>query len=225
MKLNSNEVHVWSISLKQNDQVLEQLKLFLSKEEKGRSEKFHSKQDQKNFIIAHGALQDILGRYLEGVKPPLEFIKNKQGKPSLKESLLTFNLSHSGDLALVAVAQGRQIGVDVEKIRKETDIKNIAHRFFSIQETNQLTALPAEKQIEAFYACWTRKESFIKAKGVGFSLPLNTFDVSVNPEGATEILVSDSLKWSLQDVMISPKYRAAVCAEDTDWLLTQCIWK
>lgn len=217
MRLHSHEVHVWFISLKQPDQVLEPLKLLLSKEEKKRSEKFHFKHDRKNFIMAHGALQDILGRYLEGMKPPFKFSKNKQGKPFLKEKFLTFNLSHSGEMALVVVAKKRQVGVDVEKIRKEIDVKNISKRFFSTREVAQLTSLPSEKRIEAFYTYWTRKEAFIKAKGVGFSLPLNTFDVK------------DSLKWSFRDVKIpsqyGTKYRAAVCAEGTDWLLTQWDWK
>jgi 4'-phosphopantetheinyl transferase len=92
---------------------------------------------------------------------------------------LNFNLSHSAGLALYAFARDQEVGVDVERVRFDIEHEQIAERFFSPYERSVLRSLPAEEKAETFFACWTRKEAFIKAHGEGLSLPLDQFDVSL----------------------------------------------
>ena len=101
---------------------------------------------------------------------------------------LRFNLSHSGDLALLGVTRDQEIGVDLEQIQDRIATEQIAKRFFSPREVAMLCALPPPVRQEAFFKCWTRKEAFIKGIGVGLSLPLDKFDVSLAPAEPAKIL-------------------------------------
>ena len=115
----------------------------------------------------------------------MEFRESQYGKPELvrtsREETLNFNLSHSHEAALVAVTLRRQIGVDIEYIKREFEWEEVAARFFAPGEVAGLRALPQEQQRRAFFTCWTRKEAYIKAKGGGLSIPLQEFEVSVSP--------------------------------------------
>src|SRR5205807_4072981 len=103
---------------------------------------------------------------------------------------LRFSVSHSEDVALLAFARGREIGVDIEAIRADADYCGVAQSFFSRQEQETLRALPAGRQCEAFFACWSRKEAYIKARGMGLSLPLDQFDVSLTPGEPAQLLAA-----------------------------------
>jgi 4'-phosphopantetheinyl transferase len=122
-------------------------------------------------VAGRGFLRMILSRYI-GVRPTrLQFCYGPQGKPALAGSDgmggLRFNVSHSHGLALYAVTRSREIGVDLEAIRLDLDVERIAERCFSSRERSVLAALPAHLRAQAFFACWTRKEAFVKAKGSG----------------------------------------------------------
>jgi phosphopantetheinyl transferase len=109
--------------------------------------------------------------------PPraVEFVETKYGKPRLapvhEAADVEFNLSHSGIIALFAFTRGRAVGVNVELIREVPDVDDLAECFFSVTETALLRALPVDRRSLAFLACWTRKEAFIKALGLGLSCP------------------------------------------------------
>jgi 4'-phosphopantetheinyl transferase len=138
---------------------------------------------------------------------------------------LRFNVSHSHSLALYAITRAREVGVDVEHIRPEIAQEKIAERFFSPREVTVLRALPTPLQASAFFACWTRKEAFIKAKGDGLTLPLDQFDVSLAPgEPATLLRTAwdpqEAACWALQDLAPAPGYRAAVAVAGHAWRLT-----
>jgi 4'-phosphopantetheinyl transferase len=158
----------------------------------------------------------------------LSFSYSKQEKPSLSaphvDSGVTFNVSHSGGIALLAFTRRREIGVDVEQLRPDSDFEAIARRFFSAREQNQLAALPAEEKVDAFFRCWTRKEAFIKATGDGLSLPLSQFDVSLAARERSALLAtrpdaSEAGGWLLQEVPGGPGYVAALCVRGQDWKL------
>ncbi len=227
-----DEVHVWRTPLKRTAAEIAALAGLLSDDERERADKFHFTRDRANFTVAHGVLRIILGLYL-GLPPTLlRFILNPYGKPSLDEGVvgepLHFNLSHAGDIALYAVALGREVGVDVERVRDDIECGDVADRFFSRREVETLHALPPESQTRAFFACWTRKEAYIKARGEGLSISLDSFDVSLSPgEAATLLAMRDDAnevsRWTLRELTLDPGYVGAVAVEGGGWRL--CCWR
>ena len=222
LPLEDNGVHVWCASLKQTAAELEHLHRVLSREEIERANRFHFARDRNHFIAARGLLRTTLGRYLEADSAELRFCYSPNGKPDLAPEFalgdLRFNLSHSGEIVLFAITRGRRIGVDVEKIRTDFETEHVAERFFSLAESSRLRALPAEQKHEAFFACWTRKEAYVKATGDGLSLPLDQFDVSVAP-GEPAVLQNtrpdpaEARRWYLQALKVEPGYAAALAVE------------
>ena len=124
-----------------------------------------------------------------------------------------FNLSHSHGLAVYAFALGREVGIDLEPIRPDFVSDDIAGRYFSTQELNELRALSPESGLEGFFLCWTSKEAYVKARGEGLQIPLESFSVSLTP-GQREVLESaDSSRWGLHSFQPAPRYVAAIVGE------------
>lgn len=221
LKLESGHVDIWRISLNLTADSVKLLFSSLSADEIQRAIRFHFPADRDRFIAAHGILREILGRYLHCRPGDLAFSFNQYGKPALVNSNLEFNLSHSNDFALLAVTQGRKIGVDVEHIRTDMELESIARRNFSKIEVDELMSLPPEKREIGFFNCWTRKEAYIKAHGVGLSLPLDCFDVSLSPDQpailrATRPHKQEASFWTLQSLDIDLHYAGALAAEGLD---------
>ena len=228
LELEPHQVDIWRVCLDlpvDSMTGVAVLESTLSEDESQRAARFHFPTDRDRFIAAHGALRDILSRYLHLDPRQLSFSTNAYSKPSLSEVSaeggLDFNLSHSRDFALIAVTRDRQVGVDIEYIREEIFIEEIARRFFSEREVSELLTLPPEQQEVAFFHCWTRKEAYIKAHGLGLSLPLDSFDVSLAP-GELAILRAtrpdphEALRWTLKHLEVQPGYAAAVAVEGED---------
>ncbi|MCA1601396.1 MAG: 4'-phosphopantetheinyl transferase superfamily protein [Acidobacteria bacterium] len=231
--LGDDEVHVWRAALNIKESRVRSLRRTLTADERARAERFHFQEDREHFIVARGLLRVILGRYL-GVEPSqLRFSYSLYGKPSLaSESCagdLCFNVSHARGLALYAVTRGRDIGIDVERIRADLADQQVAERFFSQQELAELRTFSGSMWSQAFFNCWTRKEAYIKARGEGLSLPLDQFDVSLAP-GEPAALLSfsgddqEAFRWSLRE--LSPGYGcvAALAAEGDNWRLRCWQW-
>jgi 4'-phosphopantetheinyl transferase len=149
------------------------------------------------------------------------FSANQYGKPLLTGGDIEFNLSHSGGYALVAVSRGRNVGVDVEKIRADIEIENLSSRYFSTGEISELMALPPEQRMVGFFQCWTRKEAYIKAQGLGLSLPLDGFDVSFSAGEpavlrATRPDAGEAAQWSLLSLDVDLEYAGAVAVRGKD---------
>jgi 4'-phosphopantetheinyl transferase len=137
---------------------------------------------------------------------------------------MQFNISHSGDLVLIAIAKGRAVGVDVEKIRTDLDPDSIAARFFSANECKVLASLAGPERYQAFFTCWTRKEAYLKARGVGLSVPLDRFDVSFLPNEEPRLLATrddplEASQWRLQALDLGSDYAAALAGAGSDWKL------
>jgi 4'-phosphopantetheinyl transferase len=231
--VSRSEVHIWRASLAQPAIKIEALQEVLSDDERERASKFRFKKDQSNFIVARGVLRLILGRYLRLPPEQLRFDYNSYGKPDLHaelgERLLRFNLSHAGGLALYVITGGREVGVDIEILRDDVDGVGIAEHFFSPGEIKTLCALPPEVQTRAFFNCWTRKESYIKARGAGLSIPLERFDVSLSPCEPAALLSTlddkrEASRWLLRELSPGPDYVAAVAVEGGGWQLRCWQW-
>jgi 4'-phosphopantetheinyl transferase len=194
----------------------------LSPDEIARAERFRFARDRQRFVECRSIVRRILGRYLEIPAQEIGFRYEASGKPEITENQnpqrLRFNISHSLDLAVIAVVAGLAIGVDIEKIRPEVECLELAQRFFSEKEYQTLLRLPATDKQRAFFACWTRKEAFIKARGEGLSLPLSGFSVSVIPDAKAELQEVESdpstiSRWALMNLEPGEGYIGALAVE------------
>ena len=166
--LSSGVVDVWAFDRESPVEDVSQLGATLSADERARASRFRFDRDRNQFMTARGALRTLLGGYLAVQPAELIFEYGTHGKPTLAgryQGSLKFNVSHSQGLALVAVSPDVEVGIDVEGIRPMPDAVEIAARFFSPREAAELRALPAVSRISAFFACWTRKEAYLKAVG------------------------------------------------------------
>jgi 4'-phosphopantetheinyl transferase len=232
--LGGDDVHVWRATLDRPESAVRRLARFLSPDERLRAERFCLDRVRARFIVCRGVLRLILGRYTGRGPARLRFTYGEHGKPSLDPSDnppgLCFNVSHSGGLALFAVARGREVGVDVERLRALPRAERIAERFFSAPETTALKAMPAERRLEAFFTCWTRKEAYIKARGDGLAHPLDQFAVSLGPGEPARLRAAgdgderEIAQWSLDGLLPAPGYVAALAARGGGWRLTSRPW-
>jgi 4'-phosphopantetheinyl transferase len=231
--LGSDEVHVWRATLDQPPSQIESFRHTLAADEHARAERFYFQRDREHFIVARGVLRSLLGCYLNKAPECLSFRYSSYGKPALAGesggNTVRFNLSHSHRVALYAVTRGREVGIDLERIRFDLDVEQIAERFFSRWEIATLLTLPPEVQRQAFFLCWTRKEAYIKARGEGLSLPLDQFDVSLIPGEPAALLSThqgshEALRWSLQELTPAPGYVAALAVEGRGWRLACWQW-
>ena len=233
--LAADAVHVWRVDLRVAMECVQRLETTLSSAERGRAVRFRFPEHRERFTVSHGALRDILSRYLDIPASELVFEANAHGKPALalpEHAWLQFNLTHSGDLALVAVTRDRPVGIDVEHKSPPDDPARLVAQFFSANENAAFSALPESQREAAFFAGWTRKEAYIKALGEGLSTPLDQFDVSLAPDRPARLL-TDRLNpdhpnhWSLLDVdpdAIDPEYAAALAIAGPRPTLTLYRW-
>lgn len=232
MQLNQDELHVWLANLEIASQQLGELERTLTADEIARADSFYFDRDRRGFTAARGILRAIVASYLETTPAALRFSYTEFGKPRLEGSQnnrdLSFNLSHSGGLLLIAVAAARDVGVDIETIDDSVRTAEVAKSFFSTNEIASLERLPRSLQIAGFFHCWTRKEAYIKARGMGLSIPLDSFDVSLNPgEPAALIATRDSAdvsNWKIENLEIDSGYAAAVAAYGHDWRVSRWKW-
>ncbi len=217
-----HEIHVWRASLDLPSSGIQSLLAILSEDERARAERFRSSRDCQRSIASRGLLRLLLGRYLGADSSKIRFLYNREGKPGLADEAiargLRFNVAHSQGLALFAFARGRELGVDLERMDAGVSAERIPEHFFSPRECAALRALPLEQQPEAFFACWTRKEAYIKAKGKGLALRLDQFDVALAPSEPVALLQTaegsrEVLRWSLHDLSPAPGYSGALAIE------------
>jgi 4'-phosphopantetheinyl transferase len=218
------EVHVWTVSLDVAPRQADALAEVLSPDERERAARFLADRDRRRFVVGRGVLRTTLGRYTGIAPDALQFRYGTHGKPALAGARwhdLNFNVSHSKDTTLYAVALRRRVGIDIEHVRSDIETDEIATRFFSVREAATLRALPTEQRLRAFFRIWTRKEAFLKGKNDGLSVSLGDFDVSCDEHAR---LLSSSLgasNWSLRELFANDDQVAAIAVEGTDWVLRQ----
>ncbi|HMB62017.1 MAG TPA: 4'-phosphopantetheinyl transferase superfamily protein [Eudoraea sp.] len=189
---------------------------YLSEEEQQKAGKFRFPSDRANFILGRSILRILLGQYLGRDPREILFDHGKYGKPALAiPSDLAFNISHSEDLIVLGFGKNGSLGIDVERIKSDIDVRDIAVNYFSKSELRSLASLPDSDQNQAFFRGWTRKESIIKAKGKGLSHSLDSFTVSLNRDEEAILLETvwdpaEREKWKLFSFEPSPGYIAAL---------------
>jgi 4'-phosphopantetheinyl transferase len=224
MTLSKGKIDVWAVPLDSGKGYIAECNELLSKDEISRARRFHFEADQRRFTIARGCLRKLIGRYLKRDAHSIVFQTNEYGKPRLageNDMPLCFNISHSGEMAVMAFTYSRELGVDIELIRENIDHQSLSERFFSEAEATILKSLADEDRLKCFYETWTRKEAFIKAVGKGLSIPLDQFDVSVGV-GVSPALVdvrydcANSSGWFMSEITLNESFAGAIAVEGKD---------
>jgi 4'-phosphopantetheinyl transferase len=193
----------------------------LADDEIDRAQRYKFTRDRKRFVAARSFLRRTLAQYLSLRPCELSFVYGPFGKPRLLtqpgRAAVEFNLSHSGDIALLAITRGPAVGVDVEQVLQVSDLQAMARRFFSACENAALNEIPPDLRPFAFYCCWTRKEAFLKALGHGLAYPLDSFDVSLDERHPRLLAIRGdrpaTSKWTLFHLHPARGYVAALAVE------------
>ncbi len=225
-------VDVWSVRLDEPAKAGSEA-VVLSPDEIARASRFHFEKDRIHFTRCRSALRGVLAGCLAIPAAEIRFEYLASGKPQLaveqNPSALQFNVSHSANMALIAVGSEHRLGVDIEKIRSDVDTATLAERFFSLRERAGLQALPDHLRVPGFFACWTRKEAFLKATGEGLSFPLEDFSVTTHPDLDPEIeeikgSTAEGKQWFLSDLSVVEGFRATVARERSPYRLETYAW-
>jgi 4'-phosphopantetheinyl transferase len=220
--LAPGEAHVWRAALAADEAALDAHRRLLADDERARAQRFVFERDRRRYTVVRATLRRLLGRYLDRDPQTIDFVYGAQGKPALApasgDPVIAFNLSHAEELAAYAFSLHGQIGVDIEYHRPLKDMRQLAATVFSSTELAALDALPHDRQPAAFYACWTRKEAFIKAIGQGLSFPLKEFDVTLTPgEPARLLRIRDDAeaaqRWALVAFTPGDEFSGALMTE------------
>jgi 4'-phosphopantetheinyl transferase len=232
LAIGDAQVHVWRARLDLPAPQLRRLASILGAEESARAARFAFDVHRDRFVARRGILRLILARYLHVMPAGIALQSSEYGKPSLAASHgtdLRFNLSHSQDLALYAVTRGRELGVDVECIRPGPVEDSIAQRFFAPGEVAALDALPEACRTSGFFDIWSRKEAYIKAQGLGLSLALDSFEVSLGKGEPVRLLrtapdAHEAARWTMAALHPAPGNAAALAVAGRPFELRCCNW-
>jgi 4'-phosphopantetheinyl transferase len=214
----SGDARIWLVDLDGTGADPAAALALLSDDEQVRAERFVLEVHRRRFVTGRAALRALLGARLGCPPRQLHFDYGPAGKPALSGGGDTrFNLSHSDRYALVAVATGAELGVDIERVRALRDMDLVAERVFSAGEREALGEIAPDRKAEAFFAGWTRKEAYIKARGEGIGL-LGAVEVVLAPGDAPRLirvagLPDEAERWSIGAFCPVPGFAAAVCIE------------
>lgn len=221
--LGSDEVHLWSMDLAAPAWPADPAAHWLDTNERERAARFHFDMHRRRYVAAHVRMRAVLGAYVGASPETLRFEHEERGKPRLAAAAgaepapcgITFNLSHSEDQGLLAIARGVTLGADIEVQRHLHDLEALARSHFTARELGELHDLPEARRHDGFFAAWTRKEAYVKALGAGLSVPLDSFDVALHPDRPAALRSIDGSEdtaraWTLWAGRPTPESWAAV---------------
>lgn len=226
-QLGGGEVHVWAWNLP-HDTDRAQWEM-LDEDETLRARRFLFARDRHRYVRAHSTVRRILGAYSGRSPKQVNFVAGRYGKPQISTPdsapALHFNLSHSGDVALLAVSRAYELGIDVEIIRPIEE--DVARSNFSPPELNGLRGLAPHDWLAGFYRCWTSKEALLKGEGLGLNIPLDSFDVEADPQKPAALLswraaANFAARWRLIELVPAPGTAGALAVQSGDLPTVQC---
>lgn len=224
--LAAGEVHVWLSAAETavDDDWLKAARALLSADELARHDRFMFARSRRQFTVARALVRQVLAAYTRVPAAALRFVANAHGRPELAEpaGALRFNLSHTAGLAALAVTRAGEIGVDVEDAERRARPEEVADHFFAPAEVAALMALPAGERRRRFFDFWTLKEAYIKARGLGLSIPLDAFAYDLSRgRAAIDLAIDPSLgdrragwHFALEDP--TPRHRLALAVRLPD---------
>jgi 4'-phosphopantetheinyl transferase len=219
----TDSVAVVQLDLRAELEQIAQLREVLSPDEIARADRYKFDELRRRFVVCRATLRRLLGEYSKSPPEALVFAYGPHGKPALSGqrddvTRIEFSVSHSADVALIALAMGRRVGVDVEQHDASVKIHRLAARFFSPRETAELMGLPDEMQRSGFYRGWTSKEAYLKATGFGLSFSLSKFTVSLDPcrpAALVEVIeqADEPSRWRMHSLEMHDGFSAALLVE------------
>lgn len=224
LALDASQVHLWLAFCGDADEsaLHDRYRTLMTPEERARGDRFHFERDRARYRVTRALVRSTLSRYAPVAPQNWRFEATSYGRPQITnpEALaqsLSFNLSHTSDLVVLAVTRGRALGVDTENISRGA-LLDVADRFFARSECEHLRALPTEAQATRFFELWTLKESYIKARGLGLSIGLGRFAFDLRePKGvslSTDPELQDPAdRWGLRHAWATPEHPVALCVE------------
>ncbi len=213
---SDRSIQLWCVRVVPDPEPVARFEKLLEPEEVARGKAFRVERLRQNFVVIRGVLRVLLGRYLEDEPERIRLCSRSNGKPYVDHPRrIYFNVSHSDEIALLGFATDREIGVDVEKIRPKDDLFEVARRFFCPEELEDLMSVESSYRHQAFYACWTRKEAYLKATGDGLFTALDSFRVNLRPGDPVRLVhvngsTADASKWMLHSLDHIPACAAAL---------------
>ena len=219
--LPRGEIHVWTAQLDTGRAAQLAESEILSLEELDRAGRYRFEYDRRRYIVARVALRYLLAGYLDAEPASVRLVSGPRGKPELDPGVsrwLRFNASRSENLAVFAVGRDRELGIDVECVRTDVDYEPLVDRVLTVAERGALDQLAPDARRRAFYRCWTRKEAYLKALGIGLVVSPHELDVSGDhakpiTRGQLPGLLESGSGWSLHDADLGPGYVAALAVE------------
>jgi 4'-phosphopantetheinyl transferase len=206
LTLAAGDVHLWRWRL---DQAVGDCQL-LAPDEQLRADRFRFDPDRQSFVAARSGMRRILSRYLDCDPGAIAFSYGSHGKPFVAAGAIEFNLSHSGDWALLAVARDRAVGVDIERIKPVAELEKLTARFLLAAEHERIVALDEADRVLAFFRTWTCKEAYLKATGEGLG-QLKSLEVVVQPQLPVRLL--SPIGWELLELVPEVGYVGALVGE------------
>jgi len=224
--MKADEIHVWNGRIVSGEECFLGLYKSLSQDETEKAARLHFDKHKRSYVICRGLLRSILAGYL-GLRPAEILIQyGTQGKPFLQNRAVRFSLSHSEDRVLFAFSRSCELGIDLEYVRELPDAEQLARRFFAPSEYIEFCGTTPAIRTRAFFCCWTRKEAYIKATGLGLSLPLDSFQVPAVAEQPAQLRITTGPDaqlsgWSLRHLDPAPGYVGALAAPLESFALVQ----
>lgn len=219
--LNANDIHLWFAYPREIRDVdlLDSYKEIMNEEERHQQEQFYFQRHRHHYLITRALVRSVLPYYVDIPPQSLEFKKNKYGRPELAKqpdgSSIRFNISHTDGLVMCGVTLDYDLGVDTEDMKRPGQTIEIADRFFSPQEVTDLNMLSENQRKDRFFDYWTLKEAYIKACGMGLSIPLDDFSFNLSAGQPIRISFHEQRKddpdlWQFWLLNPSDRHRAAV---------------
>jgi 4'-phosphopantetheinyl transferase len=222
LHLEAEVVHLWRCAEDTAASSVDKLASTLNSEETRRAEQYRSEPDRRRFVLSRGILRDLLGRYLDCPPESVRLSRDPRGKPVIDsthhhESSLHFNLSHTTGMCVIGFAPSHAIGMNVEAVDPKRDWTPMARRFLHPREWEFISKLPVAERASAFYACWSCKEAYLKARGDGLARAPTSFEVVLPVESPLSRIVDPAAgapkSWWLHPVELGPGFVAAAASE------------
>jgi len=224
MWLSDADIDIWLVFYDEIDEsLLAHLHGLLSEEERHRESRLRCADARKQYRVTRAILRTVLSRYAKVAPADWFFVPNQFGRPQIanpdhESRGVCFNISHTRGLIALGITNRRELGIDVENTVVRPPCIEVAERFFARLEVDELASLPQSRRPERFFEYWTFKESYIKARGQGLSIPLQRFSFQYPHERAVQISIQpdlgdDASRWCFWQFQPAPQYLLAVCAE------------
>jgi 4'-phosphopantetheinyl transferase len=225
VRVGAHEIHLWCTFFDEisDAALLSDYRCILTAGELEQERRFYFERDRRRYLITRAMVRTVLSRYAPVAPREWRFRENAYGKPGIDNDAdaarrISFNLSHTHSAILLAVADGVALGVDVENVQAREVSADLAAGFFAPDEVAALSALPADRQQLRFFEYWTLKESYIKARGMGLSIPLDEFSFEFPAENAIRIHIAGTQndlpsRWHFWQFQLAAEYLAALCVE------------